>query len=71
MMENKLDLRADEMPSDYGPRGFAFDHQRIAFSDSVDQPTNSVDNFVKKCAESAMRAGAVRLCVKLMTKSAE
>jgi len=71
MMENKLDLRADEMPSDYGPRGFAFDDGHIAFSDSVNQPTHSVDNFVKKCAESAMRSGVVRLGAKLMTKSAE
>jgi hypothetical protein len=71
MMENKLDLRADEMPSDYGPHGFAFGHGETGLSDSVDQPTNSVDNFVKKCAESTMRAGAVRLCVKLMTNSAE
>ena len=48
MMENKLDLRTDETPCDYGPRGPGSNPGRASLVSAVKQPTVVVDNFVEK-----------------------
>jgi hypothetical protein len=70
MMENKLDLRTDETPSDYVPARLSRVRRSQVGAACLYQPTSSVDNFVKKYADFPLAVAPMRLRVSLMTKTA-